>query len=418
MSSLSKTAKEGRVRDFSSITGASSADANRFLKASAWRLDAAIDAYYNQASAASTANPAVLRNLEALWAQYRDPASPEEIGMDGTTRYCEDLGVSLEDVVFLALAEFTGAPSMGKFAKQTWVRAWQGVGCDTLERQKRHVADLRAQLSNPEAFRRIYIFAFDYAKEPGQKSLHFEIAQELWKLLVPLDPASTTFSSTNLAAWIDFLASKGGRAVSKDTWNLFLDFARSIDPDFGNYDEEGELRHPWTLDSLSSDASLLQLGETTLRPANYSTIPSPPCSIEALSASAFHDLSEQFGASRSLGTKGRVAHKGMLLPFVLSGYKKVDFTVSPLSFLTPPRPHSSSSSSTTHLPLPTETMAPITLAANQEVAAAAPALVNEEHNPTVTSYMACTVSRKDVSVEMVDEEHNPTVTSYMACTIA
>ncbi|GAA6055708.1 hypothetical protein NBRC10513_005418 [Rhodotorula toruloides] len=56
-------------------------------------------------------------------------------------------------------------------------------------------------------------------------------------------------------------------------------------------------------------------------------------------------------------------------------------------------------------------MAPITLAANQEVAAAAPALVNEEHNPTVTSYMACTVSRKDVSVEMVDEEHNPTVTS-------
>lgn len=48
--------------------------------------------------------------------------------MDGTTRYCEDLGVSLEDVVFLALAEFTGAPSMGKFAKQTWIRAWQGVG--------------------------------------------------------------------------------------------------------------------------------------------------------------------------------------------------------------------------------------------------------------------------------------------------
>ncbi|BGP73626.1 Rhodoturucine A [Rhodotorula toruloides] len=63
-------------------------------------------------------------------------------------------------------------------------------------------------------------------------------------------------------------------------------------------------------------------------------------------------------------------------------------------------------------------MAPITLAASQEVAAAAPGLVNEEHNPTVTSYMACTVSRKDVSVEMVDEEHNPTVTSYMACTIA
>lgn len=48
--------------------------------------------------------------------------------MDGTTRYCHDLGVDLEDVVFLALADFTGAPSMGKFAKQTWLRAWQSVG--------------------------------------------------------------------------------------------------------------------------------------------------------------------------------------------------------------------------------------------------------------------------------------------------
>jgi len=62
-------------------------------------------------------------------------------------------------------------------------------------------------------------------------------------------------------------------------------------------------------------------------------------------------------------------------------------------------------------------MAPITLAPAQEVAAA-PALVNEEHNPTVTSYMSCTVSRKDVAVELVNEEHNPTVTSYMSCIIA
>lgn len=62
-------------------------------------------------------------------------------------------------------------------------------------------------------------------------------------------------------------------------------------------------------------------------------------------------------------------------------------------------------------------MAPITLAQTQEVAAA-PALVNEEHNPTVTSYMSCTVSRQATDVELQNEEHNPTVTSYMSCVVA
>jgi len=29
--------------------------------------------------------------------------------------------------------------------------------------------------------------------------------------------------------------------VSKDTWSLFVDFIRSIDKDFKEYDKEGEL---------------------------------------------------------------------------------------------------------------------------------------------------------------------------------
>ncbi|BGP19938.1 hypothetical protein JCM10213v2_008069 [Rhodosporidiobolus nylandii] len=50
-------------------------------------------------------------------------------------------------------------------------------------------------------------------------------------------------------------------------------------------------------------------------------------------------------------------------------------------------------------------MAPITVAAAQDVAVAA--FVNEEHNPKVTSYMSCVVA-----------EHNPKVTSYMSCVVA
>ena len=42
---------------------------------------------------------------------------------------------------------------------------------DSLERQKEQVDVLRKQLETPETFRKVYIFAFDYAKTEGQKSL-------------------------------------------------------------------------------------------------------------------------------------------------------------------------------------------------------------------------------------------------------
>ena len=47
------------------------------------------------------------------------------------------------------------------------------------------------------------------------------------------------FTQSHFDAWIEFQKLKG-KAVSKDTWSLFIDFIRSIDGDFKIYDEEGE----------------------------------------------------------------------------------------------------------------------------------------------------------------------------------
>lgn len=49
--------------------------------------------------------------------------------MDGTMRYCADLAVDPEDVIMLALAWFTKAPTMGRFARSGWFEAWQTVRC-------------------------------------------------------------------------------------------------------------------------------------------------------------------------------------------------------------------------------------------------------------------------------------------------
>lgn len=128
--------------------------------------------------------------------------------MDGTMQYCADLDVDPADVVMLALAWFTQAPTMGRFGKQKWVEAWQAIGsvscpvwhpavgaasvahrsaashvevreltrseypsADSLDKQKQQVDALREQLKTAETFRKVYLFAFDYAKQEGQKSL-------------------------------------------------------------------------------------------------------------------------------------------------------------------------------------------------------------------------------------------------------
>ena len=46
------------------------------------------------------------------------------------------------------------------------------------------------------------------------------------------------FTTRHFELWIEFQTKKG-KAISKDTWNLFVDFVRTIDADFKEYDEEG-----------------------------------------------------------------------------------------------------------------------------------------------------------------------------------
>ncbi|GAA5943078.1 NEDD8 ligase DCN1 [Sporobolomyces koalae] len=240
MSTVSRSTREARTRDFIGITGTSSTDAVRYLKSTSWRLEAALDAFYGDSRTATpqkSASSASSKQLELLWKKYCDGPEEAEIGLDGTIRYCEDVNINPEQAEMLALAWFTKAPTMGRFAKKPWVEAWLNVHCDSLEQQRDYVESLREKLTQPDAFREVYNYSFDYAKQEGQKSMPFEIAQELWNLLIPLDPAST-FPKDRLGWWLEFLVEHGSKVVSKDTWNLFLEFTRTVDPGFVNYDEE------------------------------------------------------------------------------------------------------------------------------------------------------------------------------------
>ncbi|KAF8970704.1 defective in Cullin neddylation protein 1 [Flammula alnicola] len=285
------------VAQFCAITGASARDAKKFLDAHK-RLDIAIDAYYDNPGAFSgsgrrkdSSAPSTSK-LGQLFDKYKGwcgisiigldilvqfglpdlfhPLDPDEddITVDGTIKFCEDLEVDPEDVVLLAVAYELKSPRMGRWTKQGWIDGWKAIGTDSISGMKSALTRLRNRLaSDPSYFQKVYNHTFDFARIEGQRSLGLETAQALWGLLLPhgfqggaLSHITTRDGDDDVKMdeegwkeeynqwWFDFLTQKGHKGVSKDTWVMFLDFIRSIDSNFSNYDMEAAW--PSTIDDF------------------------------------------------------------------------------------------------------------------------------------------------------------------------
>ncbi|PCH43160.1 DUF298-domain-containing protein [Wolfiporia cocos MD-104 SS10] len=267
MSSRSSRARsdlETSISQFVSVTGASTRDARRYLERHK-RLDAAIDAFYNDPGAARSG--ASTTKLNALFDQYKDPDA-EEITVDGTIRLCQDLCVDPEDVVLLAVAYELRSPRMGEWSRKGWVDGWRALGHDTLPAMQGALARLRERLgADPEYFQKVYNYTFDFSRQAGQRSLALDMAQAFWALLIPHGLAGGALAHVAgdededeamgaeegwkdeyTTWWFEFLTEKGGRGVSKDTWQMFLEFVRMIDARFEKYDAEAAW--PSTLDDF------------------------------------------------------------------------------------------------------------------------------------------------------------------------
>lgn len=97
---------------------------------------------------------------------------------------------------------------------------------------KNSLGKLNEELNDSAKFREFYQFTFRYAKSVQQRSLDIDTAIAYWELIFG-------DSDLRVKVWINFLRDRNQKAVPKDTWNLFLDFLRSTDPLYSNYDCEG-----------------------------------------------------------------------------------------------------------------------------------------------------------------------------------
>ncbi|TBU31249.1 Cullin binding-domain-containing protein [Dichomitus squalens] len=279
-------AKESKEMDaltaqFSAVTGASSKDARRYLTKFR-RLDQALDAYYNDPHAGKPV--ASTSKLNALFDKYKDDDG-DDITVDGTIKLCEDLAVNPEDVVLLAVAYELKSPAMGQWQRKGWTDGWKQLGVDTIDGFKTTLATLRQQLATDTGyFRNVYNYTFEFSRPPGQRSLGLDMAQGFWALLIPHGLAGGALSHITAVPpgqdedgdeimdgtagrsavagaadeegwgekhtqwWFEFLESSGVKGVSKDVWQMFLEFVRTIDAKFEKYDVEGSW--PSTIDDF------------------------------------------------------------------------------------------------------------------------------------------------------------------------
>ena len=110
---------------------------------------------------------------------------------------------------------------------------------------------LRKRLgADPDYFRRVYIYTFEFARSEGQRSLGIDVALAFWGLLLPhglkggalrpqLDYGDDSMKTSDggggggggwteehTQLWYNFLNEKNVKGISKDTWAM----ARSCFP--------------------------------------------------------------------------------------------------------------------------------------------------------------------------------------------
>jgi DCN1-like protein 1/2 len=60
---------------------------------------------------------------------YTTDPNGDNIGIDGTIKWCSDLGVDPEDVSLLAVACELKSPTVGEWTKSGFVDGWKRLGC-------------------------------------------------------------------------------------------------------------------------------------------------------------------------------------------------------------------------------------------------------------------------------------------------
>lgn len=169
----------------------------------------------------------------ALFDMYKEPDC-DFILAEGVEKFCEDLEVRPDEFIVLVLAWKLNAETMCVFSREQFVTGCQSLRVDSIKGFQSKFSDLIAEVQNKQTFKEFYKWTYKFGldHESGQRTLPTDMAVSLWKLV---------FSQREpkiLPRWLNFLQKHQNiRGISKDTWDMFLNFVEQVGDDLTSYDD-------------------------------------------------------------------------------------------------------------------------------------------------------------------------------------
>ena len=213
-----------------SIIGCQEKVAVNYLKRAHWNLEQAIEDFYM--SEASTVQTVNTQQIESLFNRYKNNQSGY-IESEGIQTFCDDLGIDVMDPVILIISYYFKAETMGIYKKEEFIQGMTDLGCDSINKLRDRIPELRNLTQDINTYRPFYQFVFNFARDCGSRNLSVDTAVGLWKLLLE-------DKYTLLDRWIQFLENRDKKHdISRDAWNMLLDFLECTKHGLDRYDSEG-----------------------------------------------------------------------------------------------------------------------------------------------------------------------------------